>query len=222
VNTVQIFALILSTIGIRFLIGRYIDLIVLLVPLQGRGVLDQWRKVFLGTMLVDPRSSLSMLTLCYRPNILALNFASTVVQSLIFLVIFMVITSGLLYHFYGSSIYCDRYRRLEGLQGTPPKSGQWGIMITTFLLTVFYMPLSTLAVHVLVWSQDLWVVPNPYINAASLPPTVPPLGPPSEYRDPLEFCWTTTMKKNEVNYAPAIVILSFLVFSFVRTFSLYT
>ncbi|KAG5647947.1 hypothetical protein DXG03_006981 [Asterophora parasitica] len=68
-----------------------------------------------------------------------------------------------------------------------------------------------MAVHVLVWSQDLWVVPNPYANATSFPPDVPPLGPSSEYRDAMDFCWTTTMKRNQVNYAPIVIVLAAIV-----------
>ncbi|KAF5385209.1 hypothetical protein D9615_001490 [Tricholomella constricta] len=152
-NTVQIFALILSTI------------------VGGQDLEDKWRKLFLGTI----------------PNVLALNFASTLVQSLLFLMIFMAIAAGLLYYFYRSSFHCDRYGVVEGLQQT---------------------------VHVLVWSQDLWVVPNPYTNATIYPPAVPPLGPANEYRDALDFCWTTTMKRNQVNYAPVVIILAAIVFIF--------
>lgn len=123
----------------------------------------------------------------------------------------MAVASGLLYYFWRSSFHCDRYNVLEGLQAEP-KSNRWGVIIVTFLLTVIYIPLSTMAVHILVWSDDLWVVDNPYTNATSFPPIVPPLGPASEYRDPLDFCWTTTMKRNEVNYAPVIIILSAVVF----------
>lgn len=181
-NTVQIFALILST----------------LVPLGGRDLQNQWQKLFLGTI----------------PNILALNFASTVAQPLIFLVIFMVIAAGLLSLFYHSIRDYDRYRTTEGLQAPNLNGGRWSLVIVTFLLTVIYLPLSTMAVHVLVWSQDLWVVANPYNRTASIPPVIPPLGPASEYRNPLDFCWTTTMKKNEVNYAPMIVIMSVVVVLF--------
>lgn len=124
----------------------------------------------------------------------------------------MAIAAGLLYYYYRSTVHCDRYNVIEGLQHTEPKGRMWNILIVTFLLTVIYLPLSTMAVHVLVWSQDLWVVPNPYVNATSFPPVVAPLGPPGEYRDPLDFCWTTTMKKDEVNYAPVIVIISAVVF----------
>ncbi|KIK70943.1 hypothetical protein GYMLUDRAFT_66152 [Collybiopsis luxurians FD-317 M1] len=178
VNTVQIFALILST----------------LIPVTGENLASQWRKLFLGTI----------------PNVLALNFASTLTQSLTFLIIFMILAAGLLYRFSAEARHCDRYNRLEGLQ--PSTAGkQWSIVIVTFLLTVIYLPISIMAVHVVVWSDDLWVVPNPYTNATSSPPVVSPLGPANEYRDPLDFCWTTTMKKNEINYAPAIVILAAVV-----------
>ncbi|KAF8641214.1 hypothetical protein AX17_000848 [Amanita inopinata Kibby_2008] len=175
-NTVQIFALLLSTI----------------VPVKGRDLKDSWRKLLLGTI----------------PNVLAFNFASTLVQSLLFLITFMAIAFSLLYIFYRSMVRCNRYYSMEGFQSRGIKSSQWGPVVVTFVLTVVYLPLSTMAVHVLVWSQDLWIVPNPYINATSYPPSVPPLGPPNVYREPLDFCWTTTMKRNQINYAPLLVILA--------------
>ncbi|KAJ3799908.1 hypothetical protein GGU11DRAFT_775291 [Lentinula aff. detonsa] len=178
VNTVQVFALILSTF----------------VPVTGENLANEWRTLFLGTI----------------PNVLALNFASTLTQSLIFLVIFMIIATGLLYYFQRRARHCDRYNRLEGLQKRS-KGNHWRIVVVTFLLTVIYLPMSIMAIHVLVWSDDLWVVPNPYVNATSSPPVVAPLGPTSEYRDPLDFCWTTTMKKDEINYAPVMIILSAIV-----------
>lgn len=148
---------------------------------------------------------------------LALNFASTLVQSLLYLVIFLTITAFLLWYFYRSTLQCDRYNTVEGLQQTESRGQQWGLVIVTFILTVIYLPLSTMAVHVIVWSEELWPVPNPYINATTFPPELDPLGPMTEYRDPLDFCWTTTMKRNEVNYAPILVILgivSFLLVSY--------
>ncbi|KAF9453858.1 hypothetical protein P691DRAFT_771149 [Macrolepiota fuliginosa MF-IS2] len=181
-NTVQIFALILSTI----------------VPMSGKNLEDKWRKLFLGTI----------------PNIIALNFASVLTQSLVFLLIFMAIAFGLLYYFYRARVHCDRYNTIEGLRQTEAEGSRWGLLVVTFLLTVIYLPMSTMAVHVLVWSQDLWVVPNPYVNATSLPPQVAPLGPSNEFKDPLDFCWTTTMKRNEVNYAPIFIILSVVILAF--------
>ncbi|KDR84944.1 hypothetical protein GALMADRAFT_1322109 [Galerina marginata CBS 339.88] len=183
INTVQIFALILSTI----------------VPMGGVNVEDKWRKLFLGTI----------------PNVLALNFAPVVVQSLLFLVLVMAVGAALLSYFYRSTIQCDRYTSVEGLQKTESKGNQWGIVIVTFLLIILYLPLSTMSLHVLVWSQELWAIPNPYTNSTVFPPVVPPLGPPTEYRDPLDFCWTTTMKQNEVNFAPVVVVLSAITFFFI-------
>ncbi|THV07730.1 hypothetical protein K435DRAFT_772567 [Dendrothele bispora CBS 962.96] len=180
VNTVQVFALILSSI----------------VPVMGKNLGDQWRKLLLGTI----------------PNVLALNFASGLTQSLIFLSVLMVIASGLLFRFLKSARCSDRYNCIEGLQQTESVGKQWGLIAVTFLLTLIYLPISTMAVHVIVWSQDLWVVPNPYENATSFPPQVLPLGPADQFRDPLDFCWTTTMNKNEINYAPALVVLSLIVF----------
>lgn len=63
----------------------------------------------------------------------------------------------------------------EGLQSTKYLKNSWAVVIVTFVLTVIYLPLSTMAVHVLVWSDDLWAVPNPYRTPdASL--NVEPLG----------------------------------------------
>lgn len=142
---------------------------------------------------------------------LALNFASTLAQSLVFLLVFMGIAAALLYCFYRSTFHCDRYNDIEGFQRTNHQGKQWGLVIVTFLLTVIYLPLSTMAVHVLVWSEDLWVVPNPYTSSV-----IPVVGAPGEYRNPMDFCWTTTMKRNQINYAPVIIILSSVVFLFVR------
>lgn len=127
----------------------------------------------------------------------------------------MAIAAALLYYFRQSIIRCDRYNLVEGLQKQGSTGRQWGLLTATFILTFIYLPLSTMAVHVLVWSEDFWVVPNPYTNATTSPSDVPPLGPASDFREPLDFCWTTTMDRNQVNYAPVIVILSVIVFAFV-------
>ncbi|KAJ7244762.1 hypothetical protein B0H12DRAFT_1211560 [Mycena haematopus] len=166
-----------------------------IVPVSGNNLGNDWRSLFLGTI----------------PNVLALNFASTLVQSLLFLLLFLTLTLVLLHFFYRASANYDRYRIVEGLQQSDSPGNRTVLVTITFLLASIYLPLSTLAVHVLVWSDDLWVVPNPYTNATTFPPVVPPLGPPSEYKDPLDFCWTTTMKRDEINWAPVLVILSVFV-----------
>ncbi|THH16822.1 hypothetical protein EW146_g3878 [Bondarzewia mesenterica] len=179
-NTVQLFALVLSTI----------------VPHHGQDISGKWRQLFLGTI----------------PNVLAFNFATTLIQSLIYLSIFMVLAGVLLYCFHRSSSPCTRYNRFEGFQQPEKQGSGWSIVIVSFLLTVIYLPLSTMAVHIIVWSDDLWAVPNPYTNATTNPPIVSPLGPSDQYRAPLDFCYTTTMKRNEINFAPVLVIIAIIIF----------
>lgn len=179
---------------------------------------NTWRQVFLGVMSVIevfPCFDTHKYENGFSPNILALNFAPVIIESLVFLTAFIFFDFVLLFIFYRSSRACRRYNSIEGLQRTETRGKQWGLVIVTFLLMVIYLPLSTISVHVLVWSDELWAIPNPYTNATSLPPILPPLGPSNEYRDPLDFCWTTTMKRNEINLAPIFFALSTLVFIFV-------
>lgn len=128
------------------------------------------------------------------------------------LVVFMILAGVLLYLFHRATSVCCRIGRPEGFQQPAFLSNQWSIVVVSFLLTAIYLPLSTMAVHVMVWSDDLWVVPNPYINATALPPQLPSLGPSSEFRGPLEFCYTTTMERNQFNYAPAVLIVAIISF----------
>lgn len=120
----------------------------------------------------------------------------------------MVIVGVLLFFFYRATSLCCKLGAPEGLQQPAYMTNSWSLVIISFILTILYLPLSTMAMHVLVWSEDLWVVPNPYTNATSFPPVVPPLGPPDEFRDPLDFCYTTTMKRNQINFAPIVFIFA--------------
>jgi hypothetical protein len=95
----------------------------------------------------------------------------------------------LLYAFHASTAPCKRYGSLEGFQ-QPDRSSGRSIVITSFLLTVIYLPLSTLAVHVITWSSDLWAVPNPYLNSTTNPPVVAPLG----RRTNFEILWTSATR----------------------------
>ncbi|KAH7104776.1 hypothetical protein BKA62DRAFT_693377 [Auriculariales sp. MPI-PUGE-AT-0066] len=154
-----------------------------------------WRKVFLETI----------------PNILALNFGSSFVQSLAWLCIFLVLSCLLLYYFNKATNQLQRRSIREGLQSIHDASG-WSVIFATFGLTILYLPLSTIALHGVLWSSDFWVVPNPYLNGTTFPPSS--LGPVEEFRDPLDFCYTTTMRKDQINWAPVIVGLSAVTFIF--------
>jgi hypothetical protein len=126
----------------------------------------------------------------------------------------MAFAGLLLYGFHVSTSPCKRYACFEGFQQTDRRSRS--TVLTSFLLTIIYLPLSTMAVHVIAWSDDLWAVPNPYLNSTTNPPTVAPLGPPDQFRDPLDFCYTTTMNKNEINFAPVIIIMAIIILAAVR------
>lgn len=156
-----------------------------------------------------------------RPNVLALNFSTTPMLTLIFPFVFMIIAGVLLYYFYRVTWLCTTLGTPEGLIQRTFLKNTWLLVFASFFLTVLYLPLSILAVHILVWSDDLWVVPNPYTNATTTPPSPPPLGPANEYRDPMDFCWTTTMKRDEFNYAPVIFILALVCVLGVSTRRLY-
>lgn len=128
----------------------------------------------------------------------------------------MTISGVILYLFYRSTSLCCRLGTVEGLQQPSYFKHPWAIVLMSLYLTVVYLPLSTMAMHVLVWSDDLWVIPNPYTNATSTPLALAPLGPAAEYRDPLDFCYTTTMKRNDINYAPIVVIIAVICLGGVR------
>ncbi len=96
------------------------------------------------------------------------------VESLIFLAVLSTISCGLLFYFYRATSRCDRYISAEGLQQIESPGNKWGLMIVMFLLTVLHLPLCTMSVHVPVWSQEVWPIADPYVNATSLTPVLPP------------------------------------------------
>ena len=130
----------------------------------------------------------------------------------------MVICGILLHRFYFlTGEYCTRVVK-EGRQSRQPPPS-WSTIIVTFLLTVLYLPLSTIAMHGILWSSDFWVVENPYTSGNLDPSKVQPLGDPTIWRDPLDFCYTTTMRKDQGNWAPLVVALCVVTFFFVRYLS---
>ena len=170
------------------------------VPISSPGTgEDRWRTLFLETI----------------PNILALNIPTKLKQSFIFLIVLMVICGILLHQFYIlTEEYCTRVLK-EGRQPRQPRPS-WSTILVTFLLTVLYLPLSTIAMHGILWSSDFWVVENPYISDNFNPSKMQSLGDPTIWRDPLDFCYTTTMRKDQGNWAPLIVFLCAITFLLVR------
>ncbi|CAE6405463.1 unnamed protein product [Rhizoctonia solani] len=156
----------------------------------------RWRTLFLGTI----------------PNVLALNFGGKLLQSITFLGILTILSGGLLFWFYKLTGRWSPDATPEGLLSRDPARGTRAVPFVSFILTVLYLPLSTISVHAITWSSDFWPLENPYIKSET--PDPQPLGPSSEFHDPLDFCWTTTMRKDEINYAPVAVVLGILTLMF--------
>ncbi|KAF8704628.1 hypothetical protein RHS03_05839, partial [Rhizoctonia solani] len=155
----------------------------------------RWRTLFLGTI----------------PNILALNFGGKLLQSISFLGVLTMVSGGMLFWFQRLTARWLPNATPEGLLSRDPARGTHATPLVSFVLTVLYLPLSTISVHAITWSSDFWPVENPFIsyNGTEMP-DVQPIGPSSVYHGPLDFCWTTTMRKDEVNYAPVAVTLGIL------------
>ncbi|KAF8751875.1 hypothetical protein RHS01_08294 [Rhizoctonia solani] len=159
----------------------------------------RWRTLFLGTI----------------PNILALNFGGKLLQSISFLGVLTMVSGGMLFWFQRLTARWLPNATPEGLLSRDPARGTHATPLVSFVLTVLYLPLSTISVHAITWSSDFWPVENPFIsyNGTEMP-DVQPIGPSSVYHGPLDFCWTTTMRKDEVNYAPVAVTLGILTLVF--------
>jgi len=52
----------------------------------------------------------------------------------------------------------------------------------------------------------MWPITNPYKNSDF--PVLQPLGPSGIYRDPYDFCYVTSMKIQDLNFAYAIIPLA--------------
>jgi hypothetical protein len=168
--------------------------------------------------------------------VLALNFGGKLLQSIAFLSVLTVISGGLLIWFHKLTSRWASDAAPEGLLSRDPSRETRAIPFVSFALTVLYLPLSTISVHAIVslcssdlirpfnmlqtWSSDFWPIDNPYTGLdGTQRPEIPPLGPSSVFRDPHDFCWTTTMRKDEINYAPAAIILAIFTLIFVSFMS---
>ncbi|CAE6475333.1 unnamed protein product [Rhizoctonia solani] len=159
----------------------------------------RWRTLFLGTI----------------PNVLALNFGGKLLQSILFLGILTAISGCLLFWFHRLTARWSPNATPEGLLSRDPARGTRAVPLVSFALTVLYLPLSTISVHAITWSSDFWPVENPFVGYnGTKTPDLQPLGPSSVFHEPLDFCWTTTMRKDEINYAPAAVVLGVLTLMF--------
>lgn len=152
------------------------------------------------------------------PSLLAFDFVSVFGQSIIFLCAWMALTGLALWYFWRMTRVYDPNRDVEGFESQPwiftsPARGTKAANITiVFILTSLYLPLSKLAVDALLWKSDFWPVANPYADGNDNPDqsSLPSLGDPDVYRGPLDFCYTTTMRRDAFNFAWIVVPLAVL------------
>ncbi len=145
------------------------------------------------------------------PNLLALDFASVFGRAIIFFLVWLGVTAFALVAFYRMTSSYDPNREVEGYEfqpyifTTPARGTKVTNILVVFTLTALYIPLTKFSIDILAWQASWWPVPNPYSYDSDTIPDLPPLGPSTIYRDPLDFCWTTTMRKDEFNYAYLLI-----------------
>ena len=172
-------------------------------------------------------SKAKVIVLAMIPSILGLDFVSAFGKAILWLWLFSLICFIACWEFKGMAggWRCKRNRsyieeRGEGLdseeayirkqQGWPTrirKSRAYRTCVV-FLITSLYLPLSKISIGALAWTSDYWPVDNYY--ASTDHPTPDALGSSATFRNPLDFCYTTTMRKEGFNWAIPILIVAII------------
>ncbi|KPV73435.1 uncharacterized protein RHOBADRAFT_55175 [Rhodotorula graminis WP1] len=165
------------------------------------------------------------------PSVLSLEFVSAFGQPFALLLAFTLVTLFALYEFYrlsggwhgpagklgrGELDLGEGYERedLEERRRKWRDSYTWRVAVT-FWCSSLFLPLSKLAIGAVTWTDDFWVVENPYDALGVDGPAPAPLGPADMYYAPMDFCWRTTMRRRDgarnINAAYALVPLAVVV-----------
>ncbi|KAF9316036.1 hypothetical protein BG003_002394 [Podila horticola] len=143
------------------------------------------------------------------PALLSLDLPRAFGYGMIFLFLFCVVAFAALYTF-KIMTRTDPNDDIEGLEVSSwslrSKKQRIETISIVFLLTTLYLPLAKLSFDALVWSDTMWPVTNPYKTTDF--PDLQPLGPSGIYRDPDDFCYVTSMKIQDLNFAWVIVPLA--------------
>ncbi|RIA81350.1 hypothetical protein C1645_700902 [Glomus cerebriforme] len=141
------------------------------------------------------------------PNILSFNLDHVFGNGTAFFLAFCIIVYGGLYWFRMMTKY-DPNADIEGFESNPwnlrPESKRKQNIVIVFILTTLYLPLSKLSLDALVWSDSFWPVPNPYLNNVDFP--IFENSGSNTMRNPQDFCYVTSMNKEDLNFAPVIII----------------
>ncbi|KAG0317912.1 hypothetical protein BGZ97_004670 [Linnemannia gamsii] len=140
------------------------------------------------------------------PAVLSMDFPRVIGYGMIFLFIFGLVCWIALYTF-KIMTRADPNDDIEGLEVSSwslrSKKQRMETISIVFLLTTLYLPLAKLSFDALVWSDTMWPISNPYTTSDF--PVLQPLGPSGIYRDPSDFCWVTSMKIQDLNFAYVII-----------------
>ena len=162
------------------------------------------------------------------PAFLSLDLVSAFGNALIFLLVFTLVTFAALYEFmrftggwrgpkshrtHGTLDLGEGYDR-DGLEANRQSSWRnsrgWRILVT-FWCTSIYLPLSKLALGALVFTDDYWPIPNPYLATGQDKPDLAPLGTAREFHEPLDFCYRTSMRRDSINLTFILLPIAALV-----------
>jgi hypothetical protein len=84
------------------------------------------------------------------PNVLALNLGGKLLESMTFLGILTFVCGGLLFWFHRLTSRWMPNVAPEGLISRSPSYGTRAVPFISFVLTVLYLPLSTISIHAIV------------------------------------------------------------------------
>ncbi|GAA5877534.1 hypothetical protein JCM3774_005898 [Rhodotorula dairenensis] len=162
------------------------------------------------------------------PAFLSLDLVSAFGKALIFLFVLTLVTLAALYElmrFTGgwkgpsSGLQGTKLDQGEGYdrEGTATRQESWRNsrvwrIVVTFWCTSVYLPLSKWAIGALVYTDDYWPVPNPYLATRDTKPDLlASLGAAQEFHDPLDFCYRTSMRRNSINFTFVLLPVAALV-----------
>ncbi|KAG0204931.1 hypothetical protein BGX28_003273 [Mortierella sp. GBA30] len=143
------------------------------------------------------------------PALMSLDLSRAFGYGMVFLILFGLICFIALYTF-KIMTRTDPNDDIEGLEVSSwslrSKKARIETIAIVFLLTTLYLPLAKLSFDALVWSDTMWPIHNPYTNSDF--PVLEELGPSGIYRDPNDFCYVTSMKIQDLNFAYVIIPLA--------------
>lgn len=163
------------------------------------------------------------------PSFLALDFVSLFGKALLWLCIYLLLALLLLWRFWRFTRAADPNRTVEGFGSQPwlftsqRMGSKLANILVVFTLSVLYIPLSKLALDTLTWQADFWPADAQAALAAGV--AASHIGSSETMRASDDFCWSTTLQRDEFNFAWLLLPLaavSMLLYTFTFPYLLAT